>query len=201
DGRDRARNFARHKRLAASRTFVVKKNAVAGIQAVAFAIVHRRPVGKNFGNTVGTARPKGCLLRLRNYLRYVEHLAARCLVKTGADSSFANRFQNADGSDAGHIGGVFRNIEAYTNMALRAEMINFVRLQIIKQFHQINGVSQIAVMQKKSDDVNVRIDIEMIDARGVEGASPSNYSMHLVAFSQQEISQITSILAGDPGDQ
>src|SRR6266550_6364299 len=178
DGRDRARDFARHKRLAAPRTFMIEKNAVAGVQAVAFAVVHRRPVGKNFGNAIGTAWPKGCSLRLRDFLRLAEHLAARCLVKTRTDSGFANRFQNANGSDAGHIGSVFRNIEAYANMALCAEMINFVRLQIIKQFHKINGVSQIAVMQKKSDAVNVRIDIEMIDARGVEGARPSNYSVN-----------------------
>src|SRR6266513_1307789 len=86
-------------------------------------------------------------------------------------------------------------------MAFLWEMINLVRLQIIEQFHQIKGISQIDVMQKKSNDVNVRIDIKMIDTRGVEGARPSNYSVHLVAFFQQQVGQITSILAGDPGDQ
>src|SRR6266550_2381400 len=56
-------------------------------------------------------------------------------------------------------------------------------------------------MQKKTDAVNVRIDVKMIDAGGVEGARPPDYSVNLVAFFQQQIGQITSILAGDPGDQ
>ena len=41
----------------------------------------------------------------------------------------------------------------------------------------------------------------MIDPGGVEGARPPDYSVNLVAFFQQQIGQITSILAGDPGDQ
>jgi hypothetical protein len=41
----------------------------------------------------------------------------------------------------------------------------------------------------------------MIDAGGVKGARPPDYSVNLVAFFQQQIGQITSILAGDPGDQ
>src|SRR5439155_288352 len=84
---------------------------------------HRRPVGKNLGDAVGAARPKRCPLCLRHFLRLAKHLATRCLVKTGADASLANRFQNANGSDAGHIGGVFRNIEAYADMALRTVMV------------------------------------------------------------------------------
>src|SRR2546423_9809446 len=56
-------------------------------------------------------------------------------------------------------------------------------------------------MQKKTDAVNVRVDVKMIDAGSVEGARPPDYSVNLVAFCQQQIGQITSILAGDPGDQ
>src|SRR5207253_6358538 len=60
---------------------------------------------------------------------------------------------------------------------------------------------EIAVVQEQPHAVNVRIDIKMIDAGGVEGARPPDYSVNLVAFFQQQIGQITSILAGDPGDQ
>src|SRR5437868_3132393 len=56
-------------------------------------------------------------------------------------------------------------------------------------------------MQKKTDAVNVRVDVKMIDAGSVEGARPPDYSVNLVTFFQQQIGQITSILAGDPGDQ
>src|SRR5436853_2979398 len=184
DGRDRTRDFARDKGFAPPRTLVIKKNAVAGVEPVAFAIVHRRPVGKNLGNAVGAARPERRALGLRNLLRLAIHLAAGSLVKARANTGLPNRFQNANRSDASHIGGIFRNIETHAHMALRAEMVNLIRLQIIKQFHQINGISQIAVMEKKSDAVNVRVDIKMIDAGGVEGAGAPDYSVNLVAFFQ-----------------
>jgi hypothetical protein len=124
-----------------------------------------------------------------------------CLVKTRTDSGFANRFQNTNSSDSGHISGIFWNIEAHADVALRPEVIDFVRLQFIKQLHQIHRVREIAVVQEQPHAVNVRIDIKMIDASGVEGARPPDYSVNLVAFFQQQIGQITSILAGDPGDQ
>ena len=129
------------------------------METIAFAIVHRRPVGENFRDAVGTARPERSPLGLWNFLRLAIHLAARGLVKTRANSGFANRFQNADRSDAGDVGGVFGNIKTDTDVALRSEVINFVRFQIVEQFHQINGVSQIAIMQKQANAIDVRINI------------------------------------------
>src|SRR5215813_8967336 len=127
DRRDRARNLAGHKRLTTPGTFVIEQDAVAGMEAIAFAVIYRGPVGKNLGYTIRTARPERRLFRLRDLLRFAVHLAARGLVKTGADSCFANGFQNANRSDAGDVGGVFGNIETDPDVALRAEMINFIR--------------------------------------------------------------------------
>ena len=56
-------------------------------------------------------------------------------------------------------------------------------------------------MQKQSDAVYVRIGVEMINARSVERAGAANDPVDFVAFLQQQISQITSVLAGDAGDQ
>ena len=55
-------------------------------------------------------------------------------------------------------------------------------------------------MQKHSDAVDVWIGIKMIDARSVERAGAANDAVDFVAFLQQQISQITSVLAGDAGD-
>ena len=135
DRRYSTRNFARHKSLASSWAFVVEENAVAGVESIAFAIVYRRPIGKNFRNPIGASRPEWCLFGLRDFLRLAEHFAARSLVKSRANSGFTNRLQDSNRSDASHIGGVFGNVEADAHVALRAEMINFVRLQIVKQLH------------------------------------------------------------------
>ena len=47
----------------------------------------------------------------------------------------------------------------------------------------------------------MRIGVKMIDARSVEGARAPDDPVHFVAFPEQEIGKITSVLAGDAGDQ
>ena len=133
----RARDFTGDEGFAAARTFVIEENAIAGIETIAFAIVHRRPIGKNLCHAIRTARPKRRTFGLRNFLRFAEHLAARGLVKTRSDSSFANCLQNTDRSNTSDISRVFGNIETDSDVALRAEMINLVRLQVVEQFHQV----------------------------------------------------------------
>src|ERR1051326_350247 len=159
DGGDGPGNFAGNKGLAAPRTFVVEQDGGTGVKSVAFTVVYGCPVGKNFRDTVGTARPEWCPLCLRDFLYFAIHLAARGLVKTRANASLTDRFQNSDGSDTCHIRRVFGNIKADANVALCPEMINFIRLQIIKQLHQINGVSKIPIVEKKADAVDVRVDV------------------------------------------
>src|ERR1700731_2880 len=97
---DCARNLPCHKSFAATRALVIEQNAVAGVQPVALAIIHGRPIRKNFCHAIGAAWPKRRLLTLRPLLRLAEHLAARGLIKTRAQSSFANRLQNANRADS-----------------------------------------------------------------------------------------------------
>ena len=138
DRRHGARDFAGDECFAAARTFVVEQNAVAGIQTIAFAIVHRRPIGKNLRHAIGTARPKRRAFGLRNFLRFAKHLAARRLVETRSDSGFTNCLQNSNRPDASDIRRVFGDVETDPDVALGTEMINLVRLQIVQQFHQID---------------------------------------------------------------
>ena len=122
------------------------------------------------------------------------------LIKARTQSGFSDCFQNANRADAGDVGSVLRNIEAHAHVALRAQMINFVRLQFVKKLHKIDRIAEVAVVKKHSDVVNVRIGVEMIDARSVECAGATNDPVDFVAFLQQQISQITSVLASDAGD-
>jgi hypothetical protein len=41
--------------------------------------------------------------------------------------------------------------------------------------------------------------IDMIDSIGVEGAGPADNPMDLVAFAEEQLSQITAVLACNPG--
>ena len=138
---------------------------------------------------------------MRNFLRFAKHFAARSLIKTRANSRFPNGFENPDGADTGDVGGVLGNIEADANVALRGEMINFVRFQFVKQLHQVNRITQVAEVQKHADTIDVRIGVKMIDARSVEGAGAPDDAVDFVVFLEQEIGQVTSVLPGNAGDQ
>src|SRR4029434_8994732 len=115
----------------------VEKDPVAFTEAVTFAIVYRRPISEKLRHPLRTARPEWRRLRLRHLHYLAEHFAARSLIKTGTDTGFSNRFQNSNRAEAGNIRGVFGNVEADPDMALRREMVNFVRLQVVNQLHQI----------------------------------------------------------------
>ena len=43
--------------------------------------------------------------------------------------------------------------------------------------------------------------VDMIDARGVEAGGAADDTMNLVAFSQQQLGQIGTVLAGDACDE
>ncbi len=81
------------------------------------------------------------------------------------------------------------------------EVINFVRLQFVKQLHQIHRVGQITVMQEQTDPVDVRVGVEMIDARSVKRARAADDAVDFVALFEQQIGQIAAVLAGDARDE
>src|SRR5260370_382022 len=68
DGGHGARDLARDEGFAADRRFVVEQNAVGGMHAVGFAVVHRDPVGIELGHRVGAARIEWRQLALRRLL-------------------------------------------------------------------------------------------------------------------------------------
>src|SRR5882724_1049017 len=180
---------------------MVKHDAVARTEAVTFAVVNGGPVCKHFGYAVRAAWPERRLLSLRRLLGLAEHFAARRLIKAGTQSGFADCFQNANRADASDIGSVLRNIEAHAHVALRAQMIDLVRLQFVKKLHKIHRVAEVSVMQKQSHTVYVWISVKMINSRGVKRAGAADNPVNFIPFLKQQIGQITSILASNAGDE
>ena len=118
-------------------------------------------------------------------LRLAVHLAAGGLVEARAQSHFADRFQNADRADGGDVRSVFRNFETDAHVALRGQMINFVRLQLVQEFNEVDRITKVAHVQKKPHAVDVGVGVKMIDAGSVEGARPPHDAMNFVAFLEQ----------------
>jgi hypothetical protein len=64
-------------------------------------------------------------------------------------------------------------------------VIDLLRFELIDQFHEVDGIGQVAIVKEKLHPVNVRILIKMVDSVGIKGAGPPNYTMDLIALLQQ----------------
>ncbi len=201
DGSDGAGDFASDKGLAPAWAFVVEEDAVRGVHAVAFAVVHGDPIGIHFCRAVGAAWPEGGCFGLRHGLHLAEHLTARGLVKSCIHTRLAHGFEDARGADASDITGVFWNIKADTHMALSAEMIDLIRLQIINELHQVHAIGQVAVVEKKFHAVDMRIRVNVVDAGRVECARAADDAVDFIAFIEKEVGKIAAVLTCDSGDE
>src|SRR5690554_2557571 len=76
-------NFAGYESLAPDGRFVVKKDAVAGVDVVGLPVINGNPVTIKLGYGIGRARIEGRGLALWNFLHQAVQLAGRSLVKAG----------------------------------------------------------------------------------------------------------------------
>src|SRR5215813_3565068 len=80
-------------------------------------------------------------------------------------------------------------------MALSREIVNLVGLVLLDQADHIGGVSKIAIVHEKSRLVFMRINVEIIYARGIERGRSTFDAMHHVSFFQQEAGQMGAVLS------
>ena len=198
-----ASDLAGDEGLAAARALVVEENAVGGVEVIAFAVVHREPVGVHFRATVRRAGPERRFFRLGHFLDFAKHLGRRGLVEAAFfhEAGFADGFEDAHRAEADDVARVFRNIEGNAHVRLSAEVVNFVGLELVEEFHHLHGIGEIAVVEVEFDAVDVRVAVKVIDPAGVKGGSAANHAVDLVALGEQELSEIRTVLPRDAGDK
>ena len=113
----------------------------------------------------------------------------------------AHRLEQAQRAERVGVRGVLGGLEADLDVALRREIVDLVGLRLLDQADQVGGVGQVAVVQEETRVVLVRIDVEVIDAAGVERRGAPLDAVHHVALGEQERREIGAVLAGHPGDQ
>ena len=86
-------------------------------------------------------------------------------------------------------------------MALRCQIVNLVGLNLLNQADKITRIGQVSVMQRKVTIRSVGIFIKVINAGGIKRRSAPLDSMNLVAFGQEVLRKVGSILARNAGDQ
>jgi hypothetical protein len=98
------------------------------------------------------------------------------------EARFADRLEDPLGAEAVDVAGVFRDVERHADVRLRAEVVDFVRLELVEQFHHLHRVGEITVMQEQPDAVHVRVTVKMIDPARVEGRGAADDTVDLVAL-------------------
>jgi hypothetical protein len=139
---DGAGHFATHKNFAPSGRFVIEENSVYSKKAVAFAGVYGHPVAVDFCASVRAARTKRGFV-LRALIRLAVHFAAGRVVQPCGNSSFTDGVEQAGRSERGDVAGVFRDVETHADVTLRAEVINLIGGDAVKQLGEAAGVGKI----------------------------------------------------------
>jgi hypothetical protein len=85
-------------------------------------------------------------------------------------------------------------------MALRREVVDFVRLYLLDDVSQAGGVGHVAVMQEKWLALFVHVMEQVVDPPCVEQGTAALDAVHLVAFAQQQFCEIRTILSCNTGD-
>ncbi len=82
-------------------------------------------------------------------------------------------------------------------MALRSEVVDLGRADLLHQPDQVGRIRHVAIMQQERHISGVGVLIQMIDARGVErGCSPLD-AVDGVTEAKQIFGQIGAVLSGD----
>ena len=86
-------------------------------------------------------------------------------------------------------------------MGLRAEVVDLVRLHLAEDAGEVGAVGQVAVVQAEARVLDVRILVDVIDPLGVEERGAAFDAVDLVAFFEQELGEVGTVLSGDAGDE
>ena len=182
---------------------MVEQDAVAGINAIGFAVVDRDPVGVHLGHRIRTSGVERGGFLLRSFLHQTVEFGRRGLVETGLLLQFqdADGLQNAQTTQGINVRRVFGALKADRHMGLGAQVVDFIGLRFLNDANQVAGVGEVAVVQLEIGVFYVRILVNVIDPLGVEGTGTAFDAVHDVAFFQEELGQIGSVLACDTGDE
>ena len=130
----------------------------------------------------------GCLA-LRDFLHEAVELAGRGLIETGffLQPQKADCLEQAQRTDGINIGGIFRRLKADRNMALRAQIIDFVRLYLVHDPRQVRGIGQVSIMEFEAGCGRVGILVYMIDPLRVERGGAPLDTVNLITFGEQKL--------------
>ncbi|AHY49012.1 hypothetical protein BJS_08923 [Bradyrhizobium japonicum SEMIA 5079] len=86
-------------------------------------------------------------------------------------------------------------------MALGGEIVDLGRPDLLHQADQIGRIRHVAIVHQERHVADMRVLVEVIDARGVERGRAPLDAVHDIAERQQIFGEIGAVLTGHAGDE
>src|SRR5688500_10417190 len=175
---------------------MVEEDSVGDVKTVRFPVIDGVPMRGNLADAIRTA-----WVERRAFVLW-RRCRAKHLRRTGLVEAYRNAravriiphgLQESKRAQAGYISSVFRLVERDAHVRLRTEVVDLVWADFFEHSPQHRAIRQVTEVQVQGRLWNVRVRIQVLDALGIEHGRSTNYPVHLVAFREQQLSQIRSV--------
>src|SRR3989344_4669102 len=136
---------------------MVKKYSITNKHIIRITIISAYHMGKNFRTTVWTLWIKRCGLPLWSFQDFAKHFTASSLIKFYRIILFFDNIEQSECAERIYVGSIFRDIKTHPHMALRSQIVNFIRLTFIDNSIYTIRIGQISVMKNQVAAINMRI--------------------------------------------
>lgn len=114
----------------------------------------------------------------------------------------SDSLQETKSSSSDNVSSVIRDLEGDGNVGLSSKVVDLVRLDDVEPTAEGGGIREITVVELHESFVDVvGINVDMVESLSVKIGGSSDEAVNFVAFLEQELGQVRSILASDSGDQ
>ncbi len=155
------------------------------------------PVSVCFGCAVRTARIEWSGFSLWRFEYTAKHLRTASLIELTDQTAIPNCFQYSYGTKSGDITCVFRQVKTHAHMTLRSKVINFVGFNPIDQPGEVAAVNHVSKMESR----RLLLPEQRIERAGIKSGRAPDQAMHFIAFAQEQLGKIGSVLPGDPRNE
>lgn len=114
----------------------------------------------------------------------------------------ADGFEEAESPGGDDVSCIIRNLKGNSDVGLGGEVVNLVGVDCIEPAAERGGVSEVSVMELHLGFMGiVGIDVDMVDALGIEVGGSSDEAVDFVASGEEEFGQVGAVLTSYAGDQ
>ena len=86
-------------------------------------------------------------------------------------------------------------------MGLGAEVVNLIGLDLADQSGEVGGIREVAVVEAEVRISHLMMLVDVIHSMRVEGGCSTLNAMDFVAFFEEELSEVGSVLSSYAGDE